>query len=328
LAHNSVTAGHPGAKRIYHNIRAIFYWPSMARDCYTHVAACSLCARKRLRVKTKRKPLTLFLPQQPFEMVSIDLLGPLQTTDRQNTYALVITDRFSKLSRAVPVPSDTSAPTIATAYFVHWVSNYGAPLVLFSDNGPPFRAKLFKSFNFVLGTHTVFTTAYRPQTNGQVERWNKTLLDSVRAFCQEHAKDWDLMLAHASLAYNQTVHSSTGMAPAELIVPAARHRPLLSNLLDSFDLPTHFTSPLAYRQAVLHLAEKNGRAARDTNQKQAERCKAAYYRRVKPMDPIEQGDFVFFRSVSTNKLLLPFTGPHLVEKKGGRSQLSELLVGQ
>jgi hypothetical protein len=317
LAHDAVTAGHPGAKRLYHNIRANFYWRGLAADCYAHVGACHFCARKRLRVKTKTAALTLFLPQQPFEMVSIDLLGPLHETRRGNQYALVITDRFSKLSRAVPVSCDTTAPTIATAYFVHWVSHYGAPLILLSDNGPPFRAKMFKSFNMALGTHTVHTTAYRPQTNGQVERWNKTLLDSVRAFCQEHPEDWDLMLAHASLAYNQTVHSMTGLAPSEIIVPAARHRPLTSSATDALDLPTQFTTPLAYRQAVLRLAERNGKAARETNAARAQRYKEAYDRRIRPSAPIEEGDYVFVRTVTKSKLLLPSTGPHVVEKKRG-----------
>jgi hypothetical protein len=203
------------------------------------------------------------------------------------------------------------------AYFVHWVSHYGALLILLSDNGPPFRAKMFKSFNMALGTHTVYTTAYRPQTNGQVERWNKTLLDSVRAFFQEHPEDWDLMLAHASLAYNQTTHSSTGLAPAEIIVPASRHRPLLPDVSDAFDLPTQFTSPLAYREAVVRLAERSGKAARETNAKRSHRYKEAYDRRVKPGTPIEEGDFVFVRTMTKSKLLLPSTGPHRVDRKRG-----------
>jgi transposase InsO family protein len=146
--------------------------------------------------------MKLFLPQKPFEMVGIDLLGPLTRNNRENTYVLVITDRFSKLSRAVPISNDTSAPTIALTYFVSWVSYYGAPLCLISDNGPPFRSKHWKSFNLALGTHIVHTTAYRPQTNGQTERWNLTVLDSVRAFVQENPKDWDLLIPFATLAFN------------------------------------------------------------------------------------------------------------------------------
>jgi hypothetical protein len=114
-------------------------------------------------------------------------------------------------------------------------------------------------------------TAYRPQTNGQVERWNKTLLDSVRAFSQEHPEDWDLMLANASLAYNQTTNSTTGLAPAEIIAPASRHRLLFLAVKDAFDLPRQFTSPLAYRQALVRLAERNGKAARQTTEKRAQR---------------------------------------------------------
>jgi transposase InsO family protein len=63
----------------------------------------------------------------------------------------------------------------------------------------------------VLGVKQVFTSAYRPTTNGQVERWNATLVDAIATLTFE--RDWDLSVGLACVAYNATVHSTTGYAP-------------------------------------------------------------------------------------------------------------------
>jgi hypothetical protein len=313
LHHDSLTAGHPGAKRLYSNISRNFYWQGLTADCYSYVARCLFCIKKSLRLQQKTTALTLFPPQRPFEMVGIDLLGPLAQTSRGNVYILVITDRFSKVTRAVPMTTDTTAASVALSYFCSWVSYYGAPLALLSDNGPPFRSKLFRSFNLALGTHCVFTTAYRPQVNGQTERFNRTLLDMIRAFVVEHPADWDILLPFSSLAYNNTVHSSTGLSPNEIVVPSGLRLPMVSPTTD-FDLPSKFSSPLAYRQQVLRLAEQHGKACRETNAQRAARYKRAYDLRVQPRTTIHTGDYVFVKSMkpSGSKLLYPVTGPHRV----------------
>jgi len=71
----------------------------------------------------------------------------------------------------------------------------------------------------LLGTRCRYTTPYHPQTNGQVKRYNRTPLNQIRAFCEEHPRQWDRLLPALSLAYNTCPHRATGMAPFDLLIP-------------------------------------------------------------------------------------------------------------
>jgi transposase InsO family protein len=78
------------------------------------------------------------------ESVALDLLGPLRPTTRGNKYLLVIADRFSKVTRVAPL-SDITAETVATAFFNKWITVYGVPLLLLSDNGSQFASRFFQA---------------------------------------------------------------------------------------------------------------------------------------------------------------------------------------
>jgi transposase InsO family protein len=94
-----------------------------------------------------------------------------------------------------------------------WIVLFGIPVTLPSDNGSAFASKFFGVLTQVLGVKQVFTSAYRPTTNGQLERWNATLVDSFSVLAFE--KDWYLSIGLACITYNYTVHTTTGYAPIE-----------------------------------------------------------------------------------------------------------------
>ena len=94
----------------------------------------------------------------------MDILGPLPKTVHGNGYVLVITDRFSKLCRALPLRNKT-ATTLANAFLDYWVYVYGAPNYLLTDNGPQSGAKFFEAVCSLLGVQHFLTTAYHPQSN-------------------------------------------------------------------------------------------------------------------------------------------------------------------
>jgi hypothetical protein len=100
---------------------------------------------------------------------------------------------------AVPLP-DQTASTVAQALVDRWIAVFGIPLALLPENGSAFASKFFGVLTHVLGVKQVFTFAYRPTTNGQIEIWNATLVDSI-AF----EKEWDLSIGLACIAYNSTV---------------------------------------------------------------------------------------------------------------------------
>ena len=63
-----------------------------------------------------------------------------------------------------------------------------------------------------------FTTTYHPQTNGQVERYNRTILAALRTYVADHPRDWDLYTDALTYAYNCQPHTSTSVAPFELVL--------------------------------------------------------------------------------------------------------------
>jgi hypothetical protein len=147
----------------------------------------------------------------------MDILGSLPKTQHGNRFLLVIADRYSKLTRTVPLRV-TTALAVAQAFCDHWVFVYGPPVSLLTDNGPQLAAKFFQAACAELGIQKVFTTAHHPQTNSQVERYNKTLVDTLHAYVSRRQDDWDEYTSPITYAYNYRVHSSLGMPPVELVV--------------------------------------------------------------------------------------------------------------
>jgi Chromo (CHRromatin Organisation MOdifier) domain/Integrase core domain len=147
----------------------------------------------------------------------MDILGSLPKTSHGNRFLLVITDRFSKLTKTIPLRTIT-AHSVAEAFCTHWVFAYGPPRYLLTDNGAQFTAKFFLAVCVELGIDKVFTTAYHPQTNGQVERFNRTIVNALRGYVSNHQSDWDEFTAALTYGYNTRIHSSLGLAPFELVL--------------------------------------------------------------------------------------------------------------
>ncbi len=127
-----------------------------------------------------------------------------------------MTGRFSKLTRTAALKSIT-ALNYARAFLDQWVFHYGVPDVILSDNGMQFRSKLFQFVCATLGIKNAFTTTYHPKTNGQVERFNRTILAGLRAFAANNPNHWINYVGPLTMAYNSTVHPSLGVAPNQLV---------------------------------------------------------------------------------------------------------------
>lgn len=176
LSHYPKCAGHPGRDKMFQSLRRDFFWPSMSRDVSELVRLCPSCARKNLKGQKKTTMLKLFPPSKPLEFVALDLLGPLPMTTKGNRFILVIGDRYSKVTQAVPL-AEITADNVAHAFVKHWILPYGVPLLVLSDNGSQFAAKFFQAVFAALGIKQLFTSTYDPQCNGQIERFNRVALE-------------------------------------------------------------------------------------------------------------------------------------------------------
>ena len=152
----------------------------------------------------------------PLERVALDILGPLPTSVRGNKYILIVGDYFTKWVEAFPLENQ-KAETVAEVFVREFVSRFGVLLQLHSDQGRNFESVLFSEMCRLLGIDTTRTTALHPQSDGMVERFNRTLENQLAIFIEKHQQDWDSHVPLILLAYRSPVHESTGKTPSFLM---------------------------------------------------------------------------------------------------------------
>lgn len=113
---------------------------------------------------------------------------------------VVVGDYFTKWMEAIPVPNQ-EAKTVADALIVHFISKFGLPGSLHSDQGRNFESKLFADVCKILGISKTRTTPYRPQSDGMVERFNRTLEDQLSKYVEDHQRDWDKHVPFMMMVY-------------------------------------------------------------------------------------------------------------------------------
>ena len=103
---------------------------------------------------------------------------------------------------------------------------FGCPFVIHSDQGRNFESDLWKEMCSLLEIHKTRTNPYRPESDGAVERFNRTLIASLTTLVNRDQANWDVVCNYVAHAYNCTVHASTGLTPnmlifgEEIVVPA------------------------------------------------------------------------------------------------------------
>uniref|UniRef100_A0A3P9JI01 Integrase catalytic domain-containing protein n=1 Tax=Oryzias latipes TaxID=8090 RepID=A0A3P9JI01_ORYLA len=182
----------------------------------TWVRECADCASRKTHGKQPCAPMQTLVPSRPFERVALDILGPLPETPNKNKYILVIGDYFSKWTEAFPLPNQ-EAQSIAKVLTEEWVCRFGAPRSIHSDQGRNFESTLFKELCSLLSIHKSRTTPYHPQSDGLVERFNRTLLSMLALFVEDNQLNWDKLLPYVMLAYRSSVHASTSFTPYRVL---------------------------------------------------------------------------------------------------------------
>ena len=148
----------------------------------------------------------------PFDKIAMDILEPGVITEAGNRYILVVSDYFTKWVEAYSLPNHT-AQTVADVLVIQFFYRYGVPTQIHSDQVPEFESKLMKELCTLLDCVKTRTTPYHPQSDGLVERANRTILMMLRVFVNEYQNNWDDVLPYIMAAYRSSVHESTGNTP-------------------------------------------------------------------------------------------------------------------
>ena len=217
MFHDTAWGAHQPFDTMVQKLQLRYYWPTMMADARHFVESCTPCAvyKKGENLTVPLKPIRAV---SPFYMIAMDVLtpNPETPTSRNNKHILVIQDYFTKWVVAIPIPDQTSH-TVLRSFIDHWFSVHGIPRVILTDNGPCFTAKEFQNVIGRLGIEHRFAAPYHQQTNGMVERWNRTLLVMLRPMMMRHVHNWDSYLQLACFAYRTTPHASTGISPFEML---------------------------------------------------------------------------------------------------------------
>ncbi|KAJ8359662.1 hypothetical protein SKAU_G00161870 [Synaphobranchus kaupii] len=216
LVHGSVGAGHFGNNKTLHRLRGKFHWPGCRHDVELHVQCCDSCTAQKGPSQRSRAPLQQHLVGAPMERVGVDVLGPFPVTDSGNRYILVAMDYFTKWPEAFAIP-DQSAATTAERLVEEMFTRFGAPAELHSDQGRNFESQLMAEVCKRLGVTKTRTTPLHPQSDGLVERFNRTLATQLAILASQHQRDWDRHLPLVLWAYRSAVQESSQLTPAALM---------------------------------------------------------------------------------------------------------------
>lgn len=154
----------------------------------------------------------------PLERVAIDIMGPLPCAEFSNArYLLLISCYFTKWLDAIPI-SSTNAKTIATKIIERFVSVFGVPTYLHSDQGSNFESQVFKEAGQLLGIRKTRTTPGHPQSDGMIERNCRSVQAMLSAYVAQNQKDWDVYIPLLMMAYRSSVHDTTKCTPSAMML--------------------------------------------------------------------------------------------------------------
>jgi hypothetical protein len=216
-AHETPLSIHPRSTKMYHDIKTTFWWTGMKQQIASYVSECDTCCRvKAVHQKPSGMLQPLKVPEWKWDKVEMDFITGFPKSRKGNNAIFVVIDRLSKVAHFLPVKESISASQLAELYTNRIVSLHGVPLEISSDRGSIFTSKFWESFQQAMGTKLLFSTAYHPQTSGQVERVNQILEDMLRACVISFGMKWEDCLPFAEFSYNNSYQASLGMAPFEV----------------------------------------------------------------------------------------------------------------
>jgi hypothetical protein len=226
-AHRAPYSAHPGVKKMYSDLRQLYFWSGMKRDIADFVARCLECQRVKAE---HHHPAGLLqphlIPEWKWDTISMDFIVGLPVTYRRHDAIMVTVDKLTKVAHFSPMQSSYTATSVARVFMKDIVRLHGVPRKIISDRDPVFTSEFWTSLQHALGTQLNFSSAYHPETDGQTERVNQVLEDMLRMYVMDRQTHWEDYLYLVEFAYNNGYHSSLGMSPFQALYGRPCRTPL------------------------------------------------------------------------------------------------------
>jgi hypothetical protein len=335
--HDNFSSGHFSEERTTERIRTVAWWPEWRKDVKIYCSSCESC-QKANKATGKRLGLMQRIeePKAPWEIINMDWVTGLPPAGSDNVNAcLVIVDRFSKRVRFLPCHKEDTAMDTALLFWNRIITDTGLPKAIISDRDPKFTSEFWRNLYYMIGTNLQLSTAYHPQTDGLAERMIQTLEDMIRRFCaygmefkdkDGYTHDWSSLLPALELAYNTSVHSSTGKTPFE--IERGWNVRLPKDLIKKNTINMHPTATSFYQ--MLDLARKHANQCIE----EATKYNKERWDKTHKEHEFKVGDQVLISTQNFNnikgskKLKAAFAGPFIIRKLHGPNAVEVILTGE
>jgi len=212
-SHDSKVAGHFGMEKTIEIITRDFYWKGLTEWINDYVRSCDECQHNKSPQHARWGLLQpLETPYAGWNSISTDFITQLPESQGY-TQIMVVVDRFTKMAHFVGLPTNATAKDVANVFLREVWKLHGLPTEIISDMDAKFSGEFWESLCKLLGIKRKMSTAYHPQTDGQMERTNQVLEGYLRNFVNYDQDDWYQLLPLAEFAYNNSATNAHGMSP-------------------------------------------------------------------------------------------------------------------
>ena len=314
-SHGGSLAGHFTGRHLYNMLACHWWWERMFSDVVEYCRSCTSCAIASGSGRPSKLTLAPIPVQRPFQIIGVDVME-LPVTKRGNRYAIVFQDMFSKWPMVYPAP-DQKSLRLVKLLVEEIVPVFGVPEALLSDRGTNLLSHLMLDVCRLLGMKELNTTAYHPQCDGMVERFNRTLKSMIRKHVAVLGAQWDQYLSGLLWAYRNTPHNSTGEKPSFLLFGMDCQSPTEAVLLPSSTFEA--TDVGDYREELIRSLSSARKIAQTVPQQVQQRYKGSYDRHTHPIR-YQLGDWIMLKfpheeTGRSHKISRPWHGPYRVVQK-------------
>ena len=311
--HDTAVCGHLGFEKTRDRITHKYYWFKQAENIKKYCQECIICQRAKISNKYNKTLLNPIFSSKPHQLITTDMMGPFPTSGEKYQHILVVVDHFTKYVEFFPMVSTTAQETARV--LLQYISRHSCQEMILSDQGSNFQAQLVAELWELLDVKGLRTTPYRPSTDGQTERNNRTLQLMLTCYVNEKKDNWSDYLCLLQLAYNTSINNTTKYSPFELMYGREPKMPI-DLIFNNEKLDLYLGVDSYARDIQDNLARAFSHVATNTKLS-INPHKIRHDREIRASSTYKVNDYVWLRDMATKKnkckkLSDRWKGPYLV----------------
>ncbi|KAJ0435753.1 putative nucleotidyltransferase, Ribonuclease H [Helianthus annuus] len=215
--HEGVCGAHFGARSVVAKLMNLgYFWPSMHRDTTEELKKCDACQIHAPIPRSPKHDLVPITSAWPFHKWGMDIVGPFPPSKGGVKFLLVAVDYFTKWPEVKPLAKITGKQVIDFVW-ENIICRYGLPGVLVTDNGRQFAERPFSTWCKEYKINQIFSSVAYPQSNGQVERTNRSIVEGIKTRLGRYENNWLEELPSVLWAIRTTEKTSHKKTPYSLV---------------------------------------------------------------------------------------------------------------